>query len=228
MADLKQESRELVAAAVNLLKNSKNAEIQDISSDSVTAEVPPKPEMGDVGFPMFAFAKVLKMAPPIIASEVVKILSTDAALSEKSAKIGDFKQEGPYVNVKLKKDDLAFSILKKVIEQGSEYGTFSENGEKPMKNRRVMVEFSSPNTNKPLHLGHLRNDALGESVSRILKAAGAEVFKVNIINNRGVHICKSMLAYQKNHANKTPADLGVKSDRFVGDCYVEFERYRKE
>ena len=228
MADLKQESRELVAAAVNLLKNSKNAELQDISSDSVTAEVPPKPEMGDVGFPMFAFAKVLRMAPPMIAAEVVKILSTDPDLSKKAAETGDFKQEGPYVNVKLQKGDLACTILQKVIAQGCEYGTFGENGAKPMNGRRVMVEFSSPNTNKPLHLGHLRNDALGESVSRILKAAGAEVFKVNIINNRGVHICKSMLAYQKNHAGKTPADMGVKSDRFVGDCYVEFEKYRKE
>ena len=83
-----------------------------------------------------------------------------------------------------------------------------------------MLEFSSPNTNKPLHLGHLRNDALGESVSRILKKLGANVFKVNIINDRGVHICKSMLAYEKFHRGKTPESLNVKSDRFVGDCYV--------
>jgi arginyl-tRNA synthetase len=91
-----------------------------------------------------------------------------------------------------------------------------------------MVEFSSPNTNKPLHLGHLRNDALGESISRILKFCGADVFKVNIVNNRGIHICKSMLAYQKFFAPKTPESEGVKSDRFVGDCYVAFNNYAKE
>ena len=92
-----------------------------------------------------------------------------------------------------------------------------------------MVEFSSPNTNKPLHLGHLRNDALGESVSRILKKAGAEVFKVDLINNRGVHICKSMLAYKWFHEKNgdTPESLGIKGDHFVGQCYVEFDRYLK-
>ena len=92
-----------------------------------------------------------------------------------------------------------------------------------------MIEFSSPNTNKPLHLGHVRNDALGESVSRILKAAGAEVYKVDLINNRGVHICKSMLAYKLFHEAKgdTPEGLGMKGDHFVGQCYVEFDKYLK-
>ena len=92
-----------------------------------------------------------------------------------------------------------------------------------------MIEFSAPNTNKPLHLGHLRNDALGESVSRILKAAGAEVCKVNLVNNRGVHICKSMLAYKWFHEEKgeTPESLGIKGDHFVGQCYVEFDRWLK-
>ena len=93
-----------------------------------------------------------------------------------------------------------------------------------------MVEYSSPNTNKPLHLGHLRNDALGESVSRILKKAGAQVFRTNIINNRGIHICKSMLAYKLFHESKgdTPESLGIKGDHFVGQCYVEFDKYSKE
>ena len=92
-----------------------------------------------------------------------------------------------------------------------------------------MIEFSSPNTNKPLHLGHVRNDALGESVSRILKAAGADVYKVDLINNRGVHICKSMLAYKLFHEAKgdTPESLGMKGDHFVGQCYVEFDKYLK-
>jgi arginyl-tRNA synthetase len=87
-----------------------------------------------------------------------------------------------------------------------------------------MVEFSSPNTNKPLHLGHLRNDVLGESLARILRAAGADVQKVCIINDRGIHICKSMLAYREMGEGATPESAGVKSDRFVGDWYVRFHQ----
>jgi arginyl-tRNA synthetase len=90
-----------------------------------------------------------------------------------------------------------------------------------------MVEFSSPNTNKPLHLGHLRNDILGESVSRILAACGAELRKVCIINNRGIHICKSMLAYLEQGQGKTPESEGVKSDHFVGEWYVTFNTMMK-
>ncbi len=121
-------------------------------------------------------------------------------------------------------------VLKSVLNQGAEYGSLNSDGKKIFDGRKIMVEFSSPNTNKPLHLGHLRNDALGESVSRILKKAGAEVFKVDLINNRGIHICKSMLAYRIFHEpkNETPESLGMKGDHFVGQCYVEFDRYVKE
>ena len=91
-----------------------------------------------------------------------------------------------------------------------------------------MVEFSSPNTNKPLHLGHLRNDVLGESISRILAACGAEVRRVCIINDRGIHICKSMLAYKEQGKGKTPESEKIKSDHFVGDWYVAFSRGLKE
>ncbi|MCQ2580408.1 MAG: arginine--tRNA ligase [Treponemataceae bacterium] len=228
MADLKQESRALIAAAVNLLKKTKNVDSPDVAAESITAEVPPNPEMGDVGFPMFPFARVLRIAPPVIAQEVAKLLNEDADLKAKAEKVGAFAAVGPYVNVKLVKGDIARATLEAILSQGESYGSFDASGKKPLDGRRVMIEFSSPNTNKPLHLGHLRNDALGESVSRILKAAGADVFKVNIINNRGVHICKSMRAYQLFHEGQTPEQLGVKSDRFVGDCYVEFEKYRKE
>jgi arginyl-tRNA synthetase len=91
-----------------------------------------------------------------------------------------------------------------------------------------MIEFSSPNTNKPLHLGHLRNDVLGESVSRILRANGADVLKINLVNDRGVHICKSMLSYMVYGGGRTPADEGKKSDHFVGDYYVKFNELKKE
>ena len=94
--------------------------------------------------------------------------------------------------------------------------------------QRITIEFSCPNTNKPLHLGHLRNDALGESVARMLRAAGAEVRKVNLINDRGIHICKSMLAYREFGNGNTPESEGKKSDHFVGDYYVRYARWEKE
>ncbi|HNQ69380.1 MAG TPA: arginine--tRNA ligase [Bacteroidales bacterium] len=96
-------------------------------------------------------------------------------------------------------------------------------------NHTMVIEFSSPNTNKPLHLGHIRNNLLGDSVSRICKAAGIKVIKVNLINDRGIHICKSMLAWIKWGKNKTPQDSGLKGDKFVGDFYVLFEKkYRSQ
>lgn len=100
-------------------------------------------------------------------------------------------------------------------------------GQLPSTGRRVMVEFSSPNTNKPLHLGHIRNNLLGDSVSRLLKAAGNDVVKSTIVNDRGVHICKSMLAWQKFFDGKTPQSEGIKGDHLVGDCYVAFDKWYK-
>ncbi|MCQ2169992.1 MAG: arginine--tRNA ligase [Bacteroidales bacterium] len=98
----------------------------------------------------------------------------------------------------------------------------------PSTGRRVMVEFSSPNTNKPLHLGHVRNNLLGASVSEILKAAGNEVIKTTLVNDRGVHICKSMYAWQERFNGATPESTGKKGDHLVGDCYVEYAKMEKE
>lgn len=226
MADLRSLSKELVARALNELISEKNIELGKIEGSSIAAETPPSPDMGDIGFPLFQFAKTFKMAPPLIAKEVLAKIESYT----ESSSAGSFFCAGPYLNVKLQKAAASGAVLERVKTQGASFGSFNAKNEQPLKGTRVMLEFSSPNTNKPLHLGHLRNDALGESVSRILKLLGAEVFKVNIINNRGVHICKSMLAYQKFHqnTNDTPESLGLKSDRFVGDCYVEFNKYSKE
>ena len=101
-------------------------------------------------------------------------------------------------------------------------------GQLPATGRRVMVEFSSPNTNKPLHLGHIRNNLLGASVSELLKAAGDEVIKATLVNDRGVHICKSMYAWQERFHGATPESTGKKGDHLVGDCYVEFAKMEKE
>ena len=95
--------------------------------------------------------------------------------------------------------------------------------------KAVMVEYSSPNTNKPLHLGHVRNNLLGYSVAEILKASGTKVYKTQIINDRGIHICKSMLAWKRFGNGETPESTGLKGDKLVGNYYVKFDQeYKKE
>jgi arginyl-tRNA synthetase len=222
MVDTKLIFKEIVANAINEFVKEKEIQTEPITTEQIVVQTTPDASMGDLGVPMFVFAKTFRMAPPAIASGVVSKINDTT--------IGEILAVGPYVNIKLNKANAAFPILSSIKEQGDEYGSFSKDGTKPLSGRRVMVEYSSPNTNKPLHLGHLRNDALGESVSRILKAAGADVFKVDLINNRGIHICKSMLAYKLFHqANgDTPESLGMKGDHFVGQCYVEFDKHVKE
>ncbi len=109
------------------------------------------------------------------------------------------------------------------IEADENYGTVKPTEESPL----VMVEYSSPNTNKPLHLGHLRNILLGSSLSKILEACGNRVVKTNIVNDRGIHICKSMLAWKKYFDGATPETSGKKGDHLVGDCYVSFDQHFK-
>jgi len=181
--------------------------------DQVVAEVPPKPEMGDLAFPMFSYSKVLRLAPPLLAKQLVQALGSFSAEAE-------FFALGPYVNLRYSRSGITGSVVDLVLAEGDGWGRT-----KALAGDRVMVEFSSPNTNKPLHIGHLRNNTLGEAMSRILKANGAEVYKVNLINDRGVHICKSMLAYQKFGEGKTPTSEGMKPDRFVGEYYVKYARW---
>ena len=231
MSDVKVDYRIVVASALNEFIKSKNIEAPAVDTESIAVQTPPNPEMGDLGVPLFVFAKTFRLAPPAIAQEVVNIINSVKVFDGiDSSTLGEFLAVGPYVNLKLNKADASSAILAKIKEQGDGYGSFDDKGNKPFADRRVMIEYSSPNTNKPLHLGHLRNDALGESVSRILKKAGAEVYKVNIINNRGIHICKSMMAYKLFHEpkNETPESLGMKGDHFVGQCYVEYDKYSKE
>ena len=228
MPDIKDSFQSLVALALGEYKAQNALGGDDVSPVQIRVEVPPKPEMGDLGVPMFPFAKAFRKGPPEIARAVADIISSSHA--DEAAKIGTVLAVGPYVNVKLDKAGAAGGILARILEQGEAYGSIDKDGKKPLAGRKVMVEYSSPNTNKPLHLGHMRNDALGESVSRILKKAGAEVFRTNIINNRGIHICKSMLAYKLFHEEKgeTPESLGIKGDHFVGQCYVEYDKWAKE
>ena len=227
--DAKTEFREIVLEALNDFAEQKNVEVDSALLAKIAVETPPKPEMGDLGIPMFALAKAFRASPAQISSEVAQKIASDAELSARAKAVGEILAVGPYVNAKLDRAGEIARILSKIEREGENYGTLGSDGKAFLDGRRVMVEFSSPNTNKPLHLGHLRNDALGESVSRILKKAGAQVFKVDLINNRGIHICKSMLAYRLFHEKNgdTPETLGMKGDHFVGQCYVEFDRYLK-
>jgi arginyl-tRNA synthetase len=185
---------------------------------SLTVQKPPKPELGDVAFPLFAYAKSFRLAPNKLAEILRERLSAKSDLP-----VGELLVAGPYLNVRVDISALAMEVHQSVNREGDSYGCGDM-----LAGKKIMVEFSCPNTNKPLHLGHLRNDAIGESISAILKANGAEVLKVNLINNRGVHICKSMLAYQKFGNGETPESAGIKGDHLVGKYYVKFAQWEKE
>ena len=185
---------------------------------ALAVQSPPKPELGDLAFPLFAYAKVLRTAPPKLASELkTRIEQLDDRPS------GEILLSGPYLNVRIDMGSVATALSAKIAQEKERYGS-----SEALKGKKVTIEFSCPNTNKPLHLGHMRNDSLGESVAAILKANGADVRKVNLINNRGVHICKSMLAYQKFGGGETPESSGIKGDHLVGKYYVKFASWAKE
>ncbi|MGB4406017.1 MAG: arginine--tRNA ligase [Sphaerochaeta sp.] len=203
--------KELASYALTILE-------KEVKLPELAVQTPPKPELGDLAFPLFAYAKILRTAPAMLA----------ASLKERIEKIsdrplGDLLVAGPYLNIRIDMAALATSLSAAIEAEGSHYG---ENGS--LGNKRITIEFSCPNTNKPLHLGHMRNDSIGESISAIMKANGATVRKVNLINNRGVHICKSMLAYQKFGKGETPESTGMKGDHFVGKYYVKFAAWAKE
>lgn len=192
-----------------------NVELDDDAILSLI-EKPKNYSNGDYAFPCFALAKILKMPPHEIAIEVRKNLGT--APSEFSS----VETEGAYLNFFLNRKNLAFELIKKIKREKSRFGK-NDVG----KTERTMIEFPSPNTNKPLHLGHLRNMAVGESLSRISEFCSEKIVRANLNNDRGVHICKSMLAYEKWGKNKKPSKE-KKSDHLVGDFYVMYSKKQKE
>jgi arginyl-tRNA synthetase len=175
-------------------------------------EIPPSEDMGDFAFPCFALAKIYRKNPAAIAEE----LSVKFAGSEG---IENVKAVSGYINFFIDKKAMTLKVLK---------DTASDEFGKGCCNQKFVVEFASPNTNKPLHLGHLRNMSIGESVSRLLAFCGNSVVRTSINNDRGVHICKSMLAYEAFGDGKTPEEAGKKSDHYVGDFYVLFSKKAAE
>jgi arginyl-tRNA synthetase len=208
----KQIWRELIRGAVEKESGKK------LDPADVIIEIPPRAELGDLAFPMFPYAPHLKTSPKDIARRVAERLRRND-----SAASAGIETRGPYLNIHLDRLSVTSDVIAEILKSVELYGR----GES-LKGQRIVLEFSCPNTNKPLHLGHLRNDALGMSIERILSSLGAQVLKVNLINDRGVHICKSMVAYQHFGDGITPEEREQKGDHLVGDFYVRFAEWAKE
>ncbi|HLD05635.1 MAG TPA: arginine--tRNA ligase [Candidatus Nanoarchaeia archaeon] len=175
-------------------------------------ETPPDPKLGDLSFPCFELAKTKKKAPPVIAIELSQTLKLPKEIDKVTA-------TGPYLNFFVNKVFLVEQVLGQVGKQKEQYGHSAHFKEK------AVIEFAGPNTNKPLHLGHLRNIFLGQAVCTVLASQGFKVTPVNIVNDRGAHICKSMLAYQKWGNKQEP---NKKGDHYVGDWYIKYATEEKD
>lgn len=175
-------------------------------------EIPPNIKFGDLSFPCFSLASRLKKNPFEISKDLSKL--------NYGKEIMKTEARGPYLNFFVNKKILAESVLNNILKKKDSYGK-NEIG----KAKKIMVEFSSPNTNKPLHLGHLKNNSIGMSVSNILEFSGYKVIKGNLFNDRGVPISKVMYAYQKLGGKKTP---DKKPDHFAGDLYVLYAKKENE
>lgn len=169
---------------------------------------------GDVTAVMFPLLKVSRKSPEATGEEV------GAWLKEHTPEIESYNVVKGFLNIKISQ-----SFWNEVF---SEIASTEDFGQGAPTGKTIMVEYSSPNTNKPLHLGHIRNNLLGSSVSKLLAANGHNVIKVNLVNDRGIHICKSMLAWIKRGNGETPATSGKKGDHLVGDYYVLFNNMLKE
>ncbi len=177
---------------------------------------PPNPNFGDISLPCFNLAKQFKKSPAEVAAEIGKAIRPTGLISQ-------IQYVGPYLNFFLSKEKVIESVLKQILKEKNKYGD-----SKILKKEKIMIEYVSPNANKPLHLGHLRNGFLGEAVANLLEACGAKVIRASLVNDRGAHICKSMVAYKKWGKGKTPATEKIKGDHFVGDFYVLFNQKAEE
>lgn len=181
-----------------------------IKIDESLLEIPPNPEMGDYALPCFSLAKQKKQAPNKIAEDLAKKIKPTKTITK-------IQNIGPYINFFISKEAIAKQVLSTINKEKLNYG---KNNNK----NKIMLEYPSPNTNKPLHLGHIRNILLGNSVRNILKKQGNKVTITNLYNDRGIAITKAMLVYKKWGKNKTPKSEGTKPDAFIGDYYVMFSK----
>ncbi|RVU26445.1 arginine--tRNA ligase [Sandaracinomonas limnophila] len=189
-------------------------ELFSLSVEEIILQETKKEFEGQYTLVVFPFSKEAKMAPPMLANQLGEYLKSNCDLVKSIQVVQGF------LNISLKNE-----VWTKILQELS----FQKSFDLATKSEKVLIEYSSPNTNKPLHLGHLRNNFLGYSVAQILKSAGYDVVKTNLVNDRGIHICKSMLAYQLFGNNETPETSGLKGDHLVGKYYVAFDKaYKKE
>ncbi len=179
-----------------------------ISTEKLEIQVTRKEFEGDYTLVVFPLVREMKMKPEQAAEAIGEALL-------KRSEIEKFNVVKGFLNLSLKTD-----VFVDFLQSSPEAFDATD--------KKLMVEYSSPNTNKPLHLGHIRNNLLGYSVAQILKATGNDVIKTQVINDRGIHICKSMLAWEKFGKNETPASTGLKGDKLVGDYYIAFDKAYKE
>jgi len=202
----------IIDATLKAVKELYNTELM---ADAISLQETRKEFEGQVTIVTFPFTKFSKKSPEQTGSEIGEYLKNN--LSEVAA----FNVIKGFLNISLSDEYWLSEFYSKILPE--DFAVFKPNGKK------VMVEYSSPNTNKPLHLGHVRNNLLGFSVAEILEAAGYEVIKSNLVNDRGIHICKSMLAWQLFGNGETPQSTGVKGDHLVGKYYVIFDiEYKKQ
>ncbi len=202
----------------NILTPSIQKAIQDlfgVTVEKIEFQTTRKEFEGDITMVIFPLLKVIKSNPVELGTKIGNYLV------ENIAEVARFNVVSGFLNIVIS-DSYYLNFFNSI--KGNEHFGFvtSQEGEKA-----VMVEYASPNTNKPLHLGHVRNVLLGYSVSEILKASGKKVYKTQVINDRGIHICKSMLAWQKFGNGQTPESTGLKGDKLVGNFYVEFDKAYK-
>nr|WP_315209305.1 arginine--tRNA ligase [uncultured Flavobacterium sp.] len=188
----------------------------DVTIDKVEFQTTRKEFEGDITMVIFPLLKVVKSNPVELGNKIGNYLV------ENLAEVSRFNVVSGFLNIVIS-DDYYLDFFGE-IKDDVKFGFVTPNPE----DKAVMVEYSSPNTNKPLHLGHVRNNLLGYSVAEIIKASGKKVYKTQIINDRGIHICKSMLAWQKFGNGQTPESTGLKGDKLVGNYYVAFDKAYKE
>lgn len=190
-------------------------ELFSVSFEKIEFQVTRKEFEGDITMVIFPLLKVIKGNPVEIGQKIGQYLVENVEQVEK------FNVVSGFLNIVI--SDTFYLHFFNSIRKISHFGHVAV----PTSDKAVMVEYSSPNTNKPLHLGHIRNNLLGYSVAEIIKASGKKVYKTQIINDRGIHICKSMLAWKKFGNGETPESTGLKGDKLVGNYYVAFDKQYK-
>ncbi|MRX38675.1 arginine--tRNA ligase [Flavobacterium sp. LC2016-23] len=187
----------------------------DVTVDKIEFQTTRKEFEGDITMVLFPLLKVIKSNPVELGNKIGNYLV------ENVTEVARFNVVSGFLNIVIA--DSYYLNFFNEIKDNAKFGYATPNPEE----KAIMVEYSSPNTNKPLHLGHVRNNLLGYSVAEIIKASGKKVYKTQIINDRGIHICKSMLAWEKFGNGETPESSNLKGDKLVGKYYVEFDKAYK-